>query len=269
MITEILPYMEKYTSNLQKAGAALEDVKILLKSWGDGISQDELVKELISKNILGKKSRKRMTDVIRYVFLPRYVNGYPEGHWPYFKKMVDADVPIESIRPVLYFYCALNEPLIKDFVIDVLLPRYEKGILEVDSKDVYKFIKKGLEDGIIPVKWGESVTKRVAQGLFAALREFGILEGARRRQIAPRFVPVPVFVYIAYFIYKEGAAGREMLKHPYWNLFLLNEVEIQHLFMEAHQQKYLQFEQMGDVVRVDFPYKSFEELIDVIIKRAD
>jgi len=123
---------QKYTSNLQKAGAAIEDINILLKNWKNNVPQSELVKDLIAKNILGKKSRKRTTDVIRYIFLPRYVNGFPEGHWVYLSKLIEANISRDILRPILYFYCALNEPLIKDFIEKVLLPRYRKGILEVD-----------------------------------------------------------------------------------------------------------------------------------------
>jgi len=260
---------QKYTSNLQKAGAAVEDIKILLKHWKNDIPQSELVKNLIAKNILGKKSRKRTADVIRYIFLPRYVNGFPEGHWVYLKKFIEANISRDTLRPILYFYCALNEPLIKDFVKKVLLPRYKKGILEVDSQDVCSFINHGIEDKSIPVKWSESVCKRVASGLFAALKEFGILEGGRRRKISPKFIPLPVFIYIALFISKEGAVGKKIIHHDYWNLFLLNQVEITHLFMEAHQQKYLHYEEVGDIVRIDFFYNTFEELVNVIIERAN
>ena len=233
------------------------------------IPQNELVKEFITKNVLGKKSRKRTTDVIRYIFLPRYVNGYPEGHWIFLKKLIKANVSRDILRPILYFYGAINEHLIKDFVEKVLLPRYKKGILEVDSQDVCSFINHGIDDESIPVKWSESVSKRVASGLFAALKEFGILEGGRRRKISPKFIPLPVFVYIAFFIFKEGIVGKKIIHHDYWNLFLLNQVEITHLFMEAHQQKYLHYEEVGDIVRIDFFYNTFEELVNVIIKRAN
>jgi len=260
---------QKYTSNLQKAGAAVEDIKILLKNWKNNIPQSELVKDLIAKNILGKKSRKRTTDVIRYIFLPRYVNGYPEGHWVYLKKFIEADISRDILRPLLYFYCALNEPLIKGIIEKVLLPRHRKGILEVDSQDVYSFINHRIEDKSIPVQWSESVSKRVASGLFASLKEFGILEGRRRRKISPKFIPLPVFIYIAFFITKEGAVGRKIIHHDYWNLFLLNQIEITHLFMEAHQQKYLHYEEVGDIVRIDFFYNTFEELVNVNIERAN
>ena len=258
----------KHTSNLQKAGAASEDVKILLKHWHNNIPQKELIKELISENVLGKKSRKRTSDVIRYIFLPRYVNGYPKNHWGVLEQLTEADVSIEILRPILYFHCALNEPLIGDFIDGVLLPRYMKGILEVDSKDVSDFIKKNIQSKNIPVKWGDSVIKRVASGLFSALTEFGVLEGKRKRKIVPRFFPLCVFFYIAFFISKEGFLGKGIIEHSYWRLFLLNPQEIEHLFMEAHQEKYLRYEQIGEIIRIEFFQDTFEEIVNVIIERG-
>ncbi|ODS32817.1 MAG: hypothetical protein SCARUB_02074 [Candidatus Scalindua rubra] len=201
----------KYTSNLQKAGAALEDVKILLKYWKNSVPQKELVKELIVTNVLGKRSRKRTTDVIQCIFLPRYVNGYPKDHWVYLKKLMEANIPSDIIRPLLYFHCALNEPIVKNFVKKVLLERYEKGILEVESQDAYDFIQRGIEDSTIPVRWGDAVRIRVASGLFAALKDFGIIEGGRSRKIAPKFIPMQVFFYIAFFIYNEALPEKKLL----------------------------------------------------------
>ncbi len=267
-INSMLLRPTKYTSNLQKGGAVLEDIKILLKYWRNDIPQKDLIKELISKNVLGKKSRKRVSDVIRYIFLPRYISGYPKNHWAFLKQLVQADVPIEILRPILYLYCALNEPLIGDFISKVLLPRYKKGILEIYSKDVSDFIEKGVQDKTIPVKWGDSVIKRVASGLFSALKGFGILEGKRKRKIAPKFFPLPVFFYITFFIFKEGVLGKGIIEHPCWKLFLLNSQEIERLFMEAHQDKYLRYEQVGEIVRVEFFQNAFEEVVNAIIERS-
>ncbi len=259
----------EYNCNLLKGGAVLDDIKILLKHWRNDTPQKVLTKELILKNVLGKKSRKRTADVIRYIFLPRYINGYPKNHWIYLKKLVEANVAIDIIKPLLYFFSALNEPLIFNFVLNVILPRYKKGILEVDTQDTFDYIRLGIKDSVILVKWSESVIKRVASGLFASLKEFGIIEGGKKRKVAFKLIPLPVFYYIAYFMYKKGITGRKIINHDYWKLFLLNQEEVERLFMETHQQKYLHYEEIGDLVRLDFFNDSFEEIVNVVIERAD
>jgi len=260
---------KKYNSNLQKAGAAIQDTKVLLKHWRSDIHQKELVQSLISDNVLGKKSRKRTYDVLRCTFIPRYINGYPKDHWIYLKKIVEADIPSSLIDPILYFQTAINEPLIMDFVTKFLLPNYRNGILEVTSENVRKFIRDSIKNKTIPVSWSDAVIYRVASCLYAALTEFKIIERKRKRKIAPSILPIQVFYYIAFFIFKEGASSREIIKHKYWKLFLLNSIEIEHLFLEAHQDKYLTYEQLGDIVRITFFEKTFEEAVNVIIARSN
>ena len=259
----------KYNSNLQKAGAAIQDTKTLLKHWQMDLSVQENFQKILNENTLGKKSRKRTYDVLRCTFLPRYINGYPSQHWQYLKKLVEAQIQDEVFNQILYFYCALNEPLIPDFINDTLLPKYQRGAIEINFQEVANFIRNGIISSKIPVIWSEAVLKRVASGLYAALTEFGILEGSQKRKIALKIIPLSVFYYISFFLYKqENLSGRNLLNSQLWNLFLLNSTEIEHLFMEAHALKYLRFEQLGNLIRIDFFENNFEEAVDVVIARS-
>ena len=259
---------KKYTSNLLKGGGAIQDTKTLLSYWKDDKTQEELIQNIVSENILGKKSRNRILDVLKCTFIPRYIEGYPEKHWIYLKKMVENEVRNSIFNPILYFYTALNEPLIKDFVSEVLIKNYRRGILEVNSNMIEIFIKNGINNKTIPVSWSDKVVNRVAAGLYAALAEFNILEGKAKRKISTSLIPLQSFFYIAFFIHKEGKSSKKILNNEYWKLFLLNDVEIDHLLMDAHQEKYLIYEKLGDIKRINFFEKTFEEVIDVIIKRT-
>ncbi len=258
----------KYSSNLLKGGGAIQDTKTLLSYWSDDKTKEELIQNIVSENILGKKSRNRILDVLKSTFIPRYIEGYPEKHWIYLKKMVENEVQNNVFKSILYFYTAINEPLIKDFVSEVLLKNYRRGILEVNTSMIETFIKKGIRDKKIPVSWGYNVINRVASGVYAALAEFHILEGKVKRKISSSLISLQSFFYISFFIHKEGKSSKQILENEYWKLFLLNDVEIEHLLMEAHQEKYLIYEKLGDIKRINFFEKTFEEVIDVIIKRT-
>lgn len=265
----ILEKVSKYNSNLQKAGAAIQDTKILLKNWQISLSTQENSQIIINENLLGKKSRKRTYDVLRCTFIPRYINGYPPQHWQYLKKLVEAQVQDEVFNQILYFYCALNEPLITDFINEVVFPKYKRGALEINSLEVINFINNCISSDKITSTWSEDVIKRVASGLYAALTEFGIFEGSQKRKIASKIIPPAVFYYISFFLYKqENLSGKNLLNSQLWNLFLLNSTEIEHLFMEVHALKYLRFEQLGNLIRIDFFENNFEEAVDVVITRS-
>ena len=225
-------------------------------------------KELIENNILGKKSLKWRKDIIGYVFMPRYVKGYPGGQWKHLQKLEIAGVTNGILKQLLYFYTALNEPLVPHFIKGYLLPRYERGVLEIPKKAAVDYIRGEIEKGKIPVKWTDNVLDGVVTGLLSVLSGFGILRGRSRKVLEPAFIQLPVFYYIAFFIHQEGFAGENIMQHEYWKLFLLNDVEIRHLMYEAHQHKYLWYEELGKMYKISFNENSFEEVVDVIIERT-
>lgn len=258
----------KYTSNLKRAGAAIEDSLELLRHWTDEIPELELRKKLVLENVLAKKSYRRRKDFLDFIFLPRYIRAYPEGHWKYLQILDKVNIPYEVLTQLLYFYTALNEPFIPYFINNYLLPRYEQGIFDVTTNGTSNFIRDAIHSGDINVKWTESVLSGVVTGLLNALAGFGILQGKVKRTIAPTFIQLPAFYYISFFIHSEGFSGEKILKHDYWKFFLLNEIELRHLFLEAHQQKYLWYEEISNIFKVSFFEHSFEEVVNVIIKRT-
>jgi len=38
--------------------------------------------------------------------------------------------------------------------------------------------------------------------------------------------------------------------------------------MEAHEEKYLRYEQIGDIIRIEFFQDTFEEIVNVIVERS-
>jgi len=112
------------------------------------------------------------------------------------------------------------------------------------------------------------VTKKVAQGILASLRDFGILEGAVRKRIAPVYMPVESFAYIVFAIDCEGATGARLLGHSDWSLFLLSPPAVEHMFLEADRNGLVHFQAAGKIVRIEFPAHTFKEMADVIAVRA-
>jgi hypothetical protein len=116
--------------------------------------------------------------------------------------------------------------------------------------------------------WSPSVTSRVARGVLAALRDFGLLEGASKKRIAPVYLPVESFAYIAFALHREGVGGPQLVQHRDWQLFLLSPPVVEQMFLEADRSGLLRFQAAGNIVRVDFPAASFGEMADVVAARA-
>jgi len=58
------------------------------------------------------------------------------------------------------------------------------------------------------------VATKVARGLLAALRDFGILEGRAQKRLASLALPVSACAYLAFCFRNAGAAGRSLVTHP-------------------------------------------------------
>lgn len=259
-----------YTSRLQKGGGLVDEMRALVRVWDYDRPQAEIVNDLIQTNVLGKASRSRMEDMIYYMFVPRYVKSEPKDIWRYLNKLEELNVPTKTINNIVYYHSAKGDDLLYDFVTEYLFEKYSMADFNLNSYDAVKFITDAEGTERLPQGWSEAVKIRVARGLLAALKDYGILEGKAKKKIAPVFLPIEAFVYIAFFLYKNfGITGEKLLNHQDWRLFFFNGIIVERMFLEAHQHGYLQYNVAGSVVRVDFDYQDMEEVCHAITRKAN
>ena len=216
--------------------------------------------------LLGKLTRTRSVDTIRRAFFPRFVNGQPGKAWKMVRELEDRNLPVEILRPVYYWLTARNEPLLYDFVTEELLSLSKIHPNSIAASDVAPWITSRLSAH--NKAWSPTVTTKVARGVLAALRDFGILEGAVKKKIAPVYIPVESFAFVAFALHQEGASGSSLLIHPDWSLFLFSPSIVEQMVLEADRNHLLRFQAAGRIVRIDFPANSFREMADVIAARS-
>ncbi len=255
----------KYASRLQKGGALLDDMRVLVRFWREE-PEAEIVEDVIRRNVLGKASRARVRQTLTRAFLPRFVHGRPPDGWKIVRPLEDAAAPREIVTPVYYWLTARSEPFLYDFVCDLLIGHKARGDSLVSTEEAARFIRERLQQ--MDLKWSRTVTVKVARGLLAALRDFGILTGKAKKRIAATYLPLEAFVHIAFTLGREGASAERLLHHPDWRLFLLGPSEVEHLFLEAHRHRLLNYQAAGAIVRIEFPTHTLEETAHVIVTRA-
>ncbi len=111
-----------YTTRLQKGGALIEDMRQLVRLWGD-TSTDAVRENSVRSNILNKGTRVRLQDVYRRTFLPRFVDGPIPNAWKLARPLEDANAPVQVVRPVYYWISGRGEPLMADFCREFIFPR--------------------------------------------------------------------------------------------------------------------------------------------------
>jgi len=64
------------------------------------------------------------------------------------------------------------------------------------------------------ISWSRGVIVRVAQGILAALRDFGILAGTVKKQISKTGLSPKAFAIIAFCLNEMGFSGRQLFLSP-------------------------------------------------------
>jgi hypothetical protein len=146
----------------------------------------------------------------------------------------------------------------------VLVGLQARGRTDVAAADIERVVSRWVEEGRSSGPWSEGTVRRVAQGLAATLRDFGVLRGAVRKRLVCPHLPVEAFAYVALCLRQRQPSGDRLVGDPEWGLFLLARPAVERLFLEAHQRRLLEYQAAGSVVRVSFPTESIEEYARVI-----
>ncbi|NIM12890.1 MAG: DUF1819 family protein [Candidatus Aminicenantes bacterium] len=242
-------------------------MRLLVQNWAEDASWNEQRKKIILENTLGKKTKKRIIHILNSIFYPRFLKGNPLDAWKLIRPLEDNNLSIEVLKPVYYWVSCRSDLVLYEYVLEEMFPKCKSLDLSVRMEETISWVKKKLEAN--NQEWSESVTERVAWGILAALRDFGILEGTKKKKVAPVYLPLEAFVYLAFTLYKLGSSGERLVNHPDWKLFLIDTMVVERLFLEAHQNKMLHYQSAGKIYRIEFPVNNWEGMADVISGRAN
>lgn len=210
----------RYSSKIIKAGALLADTKTILAQWDMTASVSENLERMRRENVLGKTSRARVETVLA-AFRQRYLaqSSVIKALVVFVGKRLQASV----LDRLLYFHSAQADRLLHDTVTEILLPMWNQGTLEITPLHVQRVLQTWVQSGKTSAPWSEPTTLRIARGLLSTLRDFGILQGAVRKRIAPPFLPMTACAYIAFYLKQGESSGAKVIESPGWRLFFYPE----------------------------------------------
>jgi hypothetical protein len=255
---------ELYSSKIIKAGALLADSKTLLAHWDVSASVPQNIERVRRENLFGKASRSRVEDILA-IFRQRFLTE--ESVTRALVVLVRERFPATSLERILYYYATRADKLLNDVVTEVLVPLQARGITDIDVLELQRPLKQWVDEGKTNGGWSEPTIVRIAQGLLSALRDFGILQGAAKKRIAPAFLPVEAFAFLMFYLKQHQPSGAKLIELPDWNLFFLSREGIERFLFEAHQRELLEFHVAGSVTRLTFPAKTLEEYANVLAQR--
>lgn len=245
------------SSRIIKAGALLEDTRRLLEVWDPSLDERSNLARIRVSGMLGK-TRTRSEDILR-ILRQRYVD--PGKHvLTTLRRLLDDP---KAFREACYYEAARSDALLGLFAEEPLYEWFVAGRPYVVVGEVSAWL---LSDARFR-GWGPSTRERVAQGLLATLRDFGILEGSRRgvrKRLAASRLSIPGFAYVAFRERERGLTGPALVESRVWRRYLLTASGVRHLFLEADRLRLLRYLEAGSAVRVDWSIRKLEEVADVL-----
>jgi hypothetical protein len=171
-----------YSSKIIKAGALIGDTKTLLSHWDVDASVDENINRVQRDNVFGKASRSRV-EAILAILRQRYLTE--ESVTKALVTLVRKKLPPAALDRLLYFHSTRADQLLHDTVTEFLAPMQARGLVDINVQDVQRSLAKWVNEGKTTGHWSKPTITRIAQGLLSALRDFGVLQGAVNKKIAP------------------------------------------------------------------------------------
>ena len=254
----------RYTSRIIKAGALLSDTKTLLAHWDELQSVRENLDRIRRENLFGKASRSRVEDILA-IFRQRYLSD--ESVTKALVILAKGGFPAAALDRILYFHAASADRLLYDAVTEILLPMHSQGLVDVDVANIQKGVAKWVNEGKTTSRWSEITILRVIQGLLSTLRDFGVLQGAVNKRIAPTYIPIQAFAYLAFYLKQRQPSAGKLVELPAWKLFFLPREGVERFLIEAHQHNLLEYHVAGTVSRLTFPAETLEEYANVLAQR--
>lgn len=253
-----------YTSRIIKASALTADTRLLLSEWDLAQSVADNLARARQQNIFGKASRKRIEDILA-IFRQRYFDDPNVG--AALVAVSQSSAGQQWLDALLYFFSVQNDQTLHSAVIEIIYPRHHSGYSDLPTEFVMRAIRQWVAEGKTTTEWGESTVLRVAQGIQATLRDFGILHGKVNKSIAPIFLPTPAFALVAHWLQARLRSGASVLHSPDWQLFFLPVEGVERFFIEAHQEHLLGYYAAGSVVRLEFPAATLPEYAEFLLEK--
>ena len=240
------------------------DTKTLLSYWDVTATVAENINRAQSHNVFGKASRSRVEDILA-IFRQRYL---AEGSVTRaLVTLVRGKIPAAALDRLLYFHSARADQLLHDAVAEILVPMQAQGLVDINIQDLQRPLAKWVKEGKTTGHWSEPTITRISQGLLSALRDFGVLQGAVHKKIAPTYLPIESFAYVMFYLKQHQPSGAKLIELPDWKLFFLSREGVEQFLFEAHQRQLLEYHVAGSVTRLTFPAQTLEEYAHVLAQR--
>jgi len=253
-----------YTTQLAAGSAVIDETRILLDLWQPGMKAQELFQVVLDSGHITNVTARRLRNLIAECFAPRYLvsKDYPAI---VLKEFIHKVSSIE-LSQMFFLFTARANLILADFVKMVYWLKYSAGHDTISNDDAKKFVTQANQDGKTFSPWSESTIERNSGYLTSCCAEFGLLETGRKsvRKIIPFRVEQKIIALLAYEFHFSGLGDNAVISHSDWELFGLQKEDLRDEIKRLSLKGFFMIQTAGDVTRIEWKYKNWGELINVI-----
>lgn len=253
-----------YTTQLQAGLGLIEETRTLLDLWQSGMKAPNLFQAALDSGYFPNISARRLRNIVSECFAPRYLvsKDYPAIVLKKLKKRFSSS----EFSQMLFLFTARANLILADFVKMVYWNRYSSGHDTISNDAAKNFVIQGNQQGKTTRPWSESTVRRVSAYLTGCCADFGMLENGRRavRKIVPCRIEQTTIALMAYDFHFSGLGDNALISHPDWGLFGLKNEDLTDELKRLALKGFFIIQTAGDVIRIGWSYKNWEDLIHVI-----
>jgi len=250
--------MPAFTSKIIKGGALLEESRRLLEAWDDRQSAHVNLQRARERNVLGKRSQKRVEDALS-ILRQRWVD--PGGEVIQAARLLTATS--DAFRDVCLYEAARNDDLLAHVAGDVLGRLAGSGSVRVATDDVEAMLLRGPAAHVVD-RWAPATRTRVLHGLLSTLRDVGRLEGRAVKHLARPGMTASGFVYVLGRLRYQGLSSHALLTDPAWSWWRLTADDVRAQMLEADRNGVVGYADAGSAARLDWRKDGLVEMVHAV-----
>jgi len=242
------PYSARNVAN----GAQIESVRQVFGALASGTPLSDIQRQITDGILLRQKtrgSRSRTWDSLWQRYFSHGVEWVREDLIAAYKKG-----PLsKEFLSLLYLHYAFRDSLTFDFVTQYIWARWSEKKLTVMTNDLVGFLDEAAKEQAQINGYSEATRIKLAHSILAALRDFGLLQGKRKKLIVRPDLPPDTADHVLRLLTTEGKQGLEILQDKIWRLFLCDQKEVAGKLQALAQQNRIEFERVGNTIILQTP----------------
>ena len=247
----------QYNYKLAKGCGLMEETLALLSVYQEGMTKDELAEYVHQHNILSKCTAQRSQDIVKIVFYSRFMRRNPNvAYW--LKTIRGKGLMLPQFNQLLMLYCARDNAVFYDYLTNEFMEMKEDRKTTVPKDSTMNYIKKIADS--CPVKWGDTIQRRLSTYLKALLRDFDMID--KKGAILPYEIANFTVLYLMHELHFAGLSDVAIWDHEDWQLFGLDKYGVLERIMELNLKGGYIAQSTGDLMTISWNYQTMEEFIN-------